>query len=288
MQRPESYSRRSFLHAAGLGLGSLAAMGAASRTQAAEKCEKNTPGSAKFNLGLASYTTRKFGLEDTLKMAKRVGLDYLCFKSFHLALDATPEQIEKTREEVKKAGLTLYGGGVIYMKDEKAVEEAFKYADAAGMSVIVGVPVPEVLPKVDKILNDYPNICVAIHNHGPGDKVYPTPEVAYEKIKGLNKRLGLCIDVGHVVRYGECPVKSIKTCADRIFDVHLKDVSKAAKDGHCCEAGRGVIDLPAVLKALIEINFDRVASFEYEKDADDPLPGLAESVGYVRGILATM
>ena len=174
------------------------------------------------------------------------------------------------------------------MKDEKAVEQAFKYADAAGMSVIVGVPVPEVLPKVDKILNDYPDICVAIHNHGPGDKVYPTPQVAYERIKGLNERLGLCIDIGHVKRYGECPVEAIKACADRVFDIHLKDVTKAAKDGHCCEAGRGVIDLPAVLKALIEINFSRVASFEYEKDADDPLPGLAESVGYVRGILATM
>ena len=123
---------------------------------------------------------------------------------------------------------------------------------------------------------------------GPGDKVYPTPEVAYEKIKGLNKRLGLCIDVGHVARYGEDPVKAIKSCADRIFDMHLKDVSKAAADGHCCEAGRGVIDLPAVMKALIEIEFDGVASFEYEKDADDPLPGLAESVGYVRGILATL
>lgn len=288
MTPSQSCSRRSFMQAAGLGLGALAVSGGVPRTHAAETTAKNTPGSAQFNLGLASYTTRKFGLEDTLKMAKRVGLNFLCFKSFHLPLDATDEQIEKTRAEVEKAGLTLYGGGVIYMKDEKAAEQAFRYADLAGMSVIVGVPVPAVLPKVDKLLEEYPNKYVAIHNHGPGDKVYPTPEVAYDKIKDLNKRLGLCIDVGHVVRYGEDPVKAIKSCADRVFDMHLKDVSKAAADGHCCEAGRGVIDLPAVMKALIEIEFDGVASFEYEKDASDPLPGLAESVGYVRGILATL
>ena len=88
MQRPESCSRRSFLHAAGLGFGSLAALGAVPQARAAEKCEKNTPGSAKFNLGLASYTTRKFGLEDTLKMAKRVGLDSHCQKQKYIGCSA--------------------------------------------------------------------------------------------------------------------------------------------------------------------------------------------------------
>ena len=282
-----SCSRRTFLQTAGAGLGALAAMSGAGAA-AAEPGGKSTPGTAKFQLGLASYTTRKFGLEETLRMAKRVGLHYLCFKSVHLPLDATEEQIRKTREEVEKAGLTLYGGGVITMKNEAEVEQAFRYADLAGMSVIVGVPYPEVLAKVDAILGDYPNIRVAIHNHGPGDKIYPTPEVAYEKIKGLNERLGLCVDIGHVTRYGEDPVRSIKTCAERVFDVHLKDVTKAAADGGESEVGRGVIDLPAVLTALIEIGFGGIASFEYEKDPDDPLPGLAESVGYVRGVLAML
>ena len=38
--------------------------------------------------------------------------------------------------------------------------------------------------------------------------------------------------------------------------------------------------------ALKKINYKYTASFEFEKDKNDLLPGLAESVGYVRGILA--
>ena len=108
----------------------------------------------------------------------------------------------------------------------------------------------------------------------------------YQRIKDLDKRVGLCVDIGHVVRYGKDPVHAVKTCADRVLDVHLKDVTKATAKGTACPGGRGVIDLPAVLNALIEVGFNGVASFEYEQNADDPLPGLAESVGYIRGILA--
>ncbi len=49
--------------------------------------------------------------------------------------------------------------------------------------------------------------------------------------------------------------------------------------------GGGVIDIPGFLKMLIKEKYSKVLSFEYEKDGNDPLPGLAESVGYVRGVL---
>jgi sugar phosphate isomerase/epimerase len=46
-----------------------------------------------------------------------------------------------------------------------------------------------------------------------------------------------------------------------------------------------VIDLPAMIRTLIDIGYSGYAAFEYEEHPDDPLPGLAESVGYVRGVL---
>ena len=58
--------------------------------------------------------------------------------------------------------------------------------------------------------------------------------------------------------------------------------------GSTIEIGRGVIDIPTYLRTLIDINYAGVVSFEYEKDADDPMAGLAESVGYVKGVLATI
>ncbi len=188
-------TRRQFLQVAGIG--------AAASLAGASRCSAQVRGSAarragqrRFQLGMASYTLRKFNLDETLAMTKRVGLKYICFKSMHLELDSTQAEIEAAVEKVKEAGLTLYGGGVISMKNEPDVHRAFDYAKAAGMKVIIGVPAPELLPLVNKKVKQY-DIKVAIHNHGPGDKIYPTPASAYERIKGLDKRIGLCNDIGH-------------------------------------------------------------------------------------------
>lgn len=272
----------------------LASIGAAASLAGTKNSLGQVRGSAqrqaakqRFKLGLASYTLRKFDLDDTLAMTKRVGLKYICFKSMHLPLDSTPAQIRSVVKKVKEAGLILYGGGVIYMGNQDQVHQAFDYAKAAGMKVIVGVPKPELLPLVDKKVKEY-DIQLAIHNHGPGDKVYPTPASAYEKIKDLDRRIGLCNDIGHTIRAGSDPAVSVKKFADRLLDVHIKDVSEAAAKGHGVEIGRGVIDIPKFLKMLVKIKYSGIVSFEYEKDADDPIAGLAESVGYVRGVLAAI
>jgi sugar phosphate isomerase/epimerase len=275
-------TRRQFLQIAGIGAVASLAGASSSLGQV-----RGRAGKQRFQLGLASYTLRKFNLDDTLAMTKRVGLKYICFKSFHLPLDSTPAQIRTVVAKVKEAGLILYGGGVISMKKEDQVHNAFDYAKAAGMKVIIGVPAPELLPLVNKKVKQY-DIKVAIHNHGPGDKIYPTPASAYERIKDLDKRIGLCNDIGHTIRIGSDPIVSAKKFADRLLDVHMKDVSEATAKGHGVEVGRGVIDIPKFLKMLIRIKYSGIVSFEYEKDADDPMAGLAESVGYVRGVLAAI
>ena len=275
-------SRRQFIKTASIGaIVSLTGV-KSSFGQVREKARQES-----LKLGLASYTLRKFDLDDTLEMTKRVGLKYICFKDFHLPMDSTPAQIRAVVAKVKEAGLILYGGGVIYMRNRNQVHRAFDYAKDAGMKVIVGVPAPELLPLVDKKVKEY-DIKVAIHNHGPGDKVYPTPAVAYERIKDLDGRIGLCNDIGHTMRAGSDPAVSAKKYADRLLDVHIKDVSEASAKGHGVEIGRGVIDIPKFLKVLVDIKYSGVVSFEYEKDADDPIAGLAESVGYVRGVLAAI
>ena len=279
-------NRRQFLQIAGIGaVASLA--GTSSCSAQVRGSAARRAGQRRFKLGLASYTLRKFKLDATLAMTKRVGLKYIAFKSFHLPLDSTPAQIQAVVAKVKEAGLILYGGGVISMKKEDQVHNAFDYAKAAGMKVIIGVPAPELLPLVNKKVKQY-DIKVAIHNHGPGDKVYPTPASAYERIKDLDKRIGLCNDIGHTIRAGSDPAVSAKKFADRLLDVHMKDVSEATAKGHEVEIGRGVIDIPKFLKTLIKIKYSGIVSFEYEKDADDPMAGLAESVGYVRGVLTAI
>ena len=124
------------------------------------------------------------------------------------------------------------------------------------MRVIVGSPHPDVLPLVDKKVKQY-DIAVAIHNHGPGDKLYPTPKSVYDRVKDLDPRIGLCMDIGHTLRIGADPVADAKLYADRLLDVHVKDVSEASAKGETLEIGRGVIDIPAFLRTLVETNYSR-------------------------------
>jgi inosose dehydratase len=281
-------TRRRFLQAAATGAAASLAVAGGHLGEEASAAEGSSRKPSKratpFRLGLASYTLRKFPLDETLAMTQRVALDYICFKSFHLPLDSTPDQIAQAVAKVKAAGITLYGGGVITMRNEAEVDRAFEYAKAAGMTTIIGVPAPDVLKLVNEKVQHY-DIFVAIHNHGPGDKVYPTPESAYERVKDLDRRIGLCIDIGHTLRIGADPILDAQRFADRLYDVHIKDESEASPQGKPIEIGRGVIDIPGFLKTLVKIGYSHIVSFEYEKDADDPLPGLAESVGYVRGVL---
>jgi sugar phosphate isomerase/epimerase len=170
------------------------------------------------------------------------------------------------------------------MKTAQEIENAFAYASTAGLQMIIGVPEHELLPVANEQVKKY-NIKLAIHNHGPGDERYSSVNDVYNKIKDLDKRIGFCIDIGHVQRIKENPIAMIEKYKDRLYDMHMKDVNKDTGDGVPVEIGRGIIDIPGVIKALSKINYTGKVAFEYEKDGDDPLAGLAESVGYVRGVM---
>jgi len=280
--------RRGFLQQSGAALAALAGVGlAGAQTASGFESARAEGKKPSFRLALASYTLREFPLSQALEMTKRLGLKHICLKSFHLPLDASPEQINEAKKLVADAGIDLYAGGVITMTNEQEVVQAFDYARQAGMRIIVASPHPPILPLVEKKVQET-SIAVAIHNHGPGDKFFPTPESVYEQVKGLDPRIGLCMDIGHTARIGADPIADARRFADRLLDVHMKDIDVASPAGKCVECGRGVLDLPGFLRALIDIGYGGMVSFEYEKDPNDPLPGLAESVGYVRGVLDTL
>ncbi|HMJ69875.1 MAG TPA: sugar phosphate isomerase/epimerase [Cyclobacteriaceae bacterium] len=239
-----------------------------------------------LNLALASYTLRTLKLDDVIKTLIRLGIKAVAFKSMHMPLEASAEDLKAIGDKVRAAGIDLYGAGVIYMKTQQEVENAFVYASAAGLKTIVGVPNHDFLPLVNDLVKKH-NIKLAIHNHGPGDDLYHSPNDVWAKIKDLDKRIGLCIDVGHVIRIKEDPIPMIAKYKDRLYDLHIKDVNKSEEDGTPVEFGRGVIDIPGIIKALKKINYSNYVAIEYEKDGDDPIPGLAESVGYLRGIIKT-
>jgi inosose dehydratase len=240
-----------------------------------------------FSLGIASYTFRSLTLEQTIQVTKKLQISRLCLKSMHLPLDSTEEQIRQAVRKINEAELKLYAGGVITMKSISDVNQAFSYAKAAGMEMIIGVPYPDILSYTEQKIKET-GIKVAIHNHGPDDNPYPSPLDAHLAVKNRDKGFGLCVDIGHTVRLGQDLIRIVNQCKDRLLDVHIKDVSAPEKAGTTVEIGRGIIDIPAFLHFMQRIKYAGTLSLEYEKDEKDPIPGSAESIGYLRGIMAVM
>ncbi len=247
---------------------------------------QTTPATAHtLKIGLASYTLRKYSVDELIEIVQRLDIKDVCLKSFHLPYEATDEQLRYTSEKLKARGINLYAGGVIYMKTEDEVNKYFKYAQAASLKMIVGAPEHQLLPLIEKKVKET-NIRLAIHNHGPEDKIFPSPQSIYEKIKTLDSRIGLCIDTGHTFRLNQDPALEIKKYKDRLFDLHIKDIDKQVADGKNVEIGRGKMNIPSIMKALKDIQYEGILGIEYEKDAEHAAYGLSESVGYVRGIIS--
>jgi inosose dehydratase len=240
-----------------------------------------------FKLAVAGYTFAKFDLDQSLVMMKRVGAGLLGVKDFHLPLTSTQEVIDRTLAKMKSFGVQPYGVGPIYMKTEASVDQAFAYTKKAGINLLVGVPDSQLLPYVEKKVKEY-NIRVAIHNHGPDLPVYPSAEDIWKDIKNLDSRIGFCLDIAHTARLGLDPIGTYIKYKARIYDLHVWDVDKPEKAGWCVEAGRGIIDFPKLFRTLREAKYTGTCSLEYGKDMTDPLPGIAESIGYFRGVLAGM
>ena len=276
-------NRRDFLRLSGLGIAAVALPGIAQ----SKSSMSNKISSSAVRLGLASYTLRKMNLDDALAVCQKLDIKHISLKDFHLKLDSTDLQIAEVVLKCKNAEVDLGSGGVIYMKSEAEVDAAFEYARKAGMNMIIGVPQHDMLPYAEKKVKEY-NIRLAIHNHGPGDKVYPSCESAFVLIKNMDARMGLCLDIGHTQRIQRDPSADLKDYFDRIFEIHMKDVTTSDKEGKAIEIGRGVIDIPGFLKTVVKKKFSGIISFEYEKEDADPVPGLAESLGYVKGVLAVI
>ena len=237
---------------------------------------------------MASYSFSRIPLDATIQGIRRVGVHCVSIKDAHLPLKSTADQRKAVVAKFRDAGITPLSCGVIGLKGgESELRNAFEYVRDAGIPTIVCAPTPEVLPALEPLVKEF-DIKLAIHNHGPEDKSFPSPLDVWEAVQKLDERIGLCIDVGHTARCGVEPVQAIRTCSARLYDVHLKDLSSREAKARAVEVGRGVLDIRGILQALRDVHFEGHVGLEHEKDMNDPLPGVAESIGYIRGTLAGM
>lgn len=239
-----------------------------------------------FKAGIASYTFRKMSLENTIVALQKLDIKYISIKDFHLSLKSTAAERQAAVAKLKAAGITPLSCGNITMDNtEESVRQAFQYAKDCGIPTIVCSPHPDSMPILDKMVKEF-DIKLAIHNHGPEDKRFPSPYDVWKAALNYDKRIGLCIDVGHTARAKVDPAEAIIKCKDRLYDLHFKDIDTTEPKGTTIQAGRGVLDLSSILQALIKIRYSHLLSVEYERSPDDPFAEVAETIGYSKGLLA--
>ncbi len=236
---------------------------------------------------MASYSLRNFPRDKAIEMVKALGTPYVNFKSVHLPFELSPDHLAAARREIETAGLQIVGGGVItFERDtDEDVEKYFAYAKAAGMPLIAAHAAPALLPRIERFAKQY-DIKVAIHNHGPEDKNFPSPYDALKHIRNMDRRMGLCIDIGHTVRTGTDVVRAIADAGPRLLDMHAKDLRDLTAKASQCIVGEGAIPIAAIFEQLETIGYGGYVNLEYEIDVDDPLPGMKQSFAYMRGALA--
>ncbi len=285
MDRPTKTSRRQFLlqSASAAAVASLA-VSATSRTASAAPLVGDPWRGLK--VGMATYSFIQFDRDYAIKATNRVGVKYCSIKDKHMPRNSTAAERKAAADAFRNAGITPLSCGNVGMNDKEAdIRSAFEYARDAGIPVIVCSPTRASLPILDKCVKEF-DIKLAIHNHGPEDKVWPSPYDPWKAIQDYDPRIGLCIDVGHTSRAGVDPAEAINKCAARLYDVHLKDLADNSPKSKVIEVGRGILDIQGILAALRAINFQGHVGLEYEKDMKDPMPGIGESIGFIRGLLS--
>ena len=241
-------------------------------------------GSEDFRVGVAGYTFRKFDIDQTLSCLKEMGVHNLSVKDFWLPLDATAEQMDAFKAKCAEYDVDPYILGPIYMKTQEAVDAAFDYVARFGHKVFIGVPNYELLDYTIAKVKET-GIKVAIHTHGPDSMPFPNIKEIVDRVQDPSLGIGCCMDLGHAVRYGDDVINDIINYKDWVWDIHIKDETAASKEGRTWEMGRGVMNFKAIIGALRNIDYKGCLSIEFEKNAEAPAMGVAESAGYLRAVL---
>jgi sugar phosphate isomerase/epimerase len=276
-------SRRSFIQSSALVAATCAVPALADPSQA-----KGKP--SPVNLGLASYTFRSFTRDQMIGFMKQLNVTALNPKDVKDHLPIDPAEEAKALADYAAAGISLHAAGVIYFpKDEDDdIRAKFEYAKRAGISVIVaGDPAPTTLPRLEKFVKEY-DIRIAIHNHGPEDKVFPSPFDVLKAVRNMDARMGCCIDIGHAVRAGADIVGAIHAVGPRLFNMHAKDLTDFHSRESQVAVGKGKLPFREIFEVLIKTGYKGFIDLEYEVHGDDPMPGVIESFAYMRGVLDGM
>jgi len=270
-----SISRRQFVQAGAVALGAAAVPGL---SQAAAVRQDNDPFGG-FTVAIQSYSYRNFQpLEKALEQIQMIGVRNVELYRGHLPTTATDAQLKAARNLMEKYRVTPVAFGVErFTKDHEANRRLFTFARNLGVRYLSADPDPDSFDSLDKLVAEF-NIGIAIHPHGPSGKQlhrWYSAEVIMDAVRNRHRLIGTCLDTGHLIRSAQepfnrklDPVQQIRHMGARNFGLHLKDHDNKTRTD--VVFGRGVLNVPNILRALRDVKFGGYIAIEYEANPNNP------------------
>jgi sugar phosphate isomerase/epimerase len=266
--------------AAALGAAAIPSLGSAAEPR---NGEGNDPFGG-FTVGIQSYSYRKFSLERALEQIQMLGVRHVELYREHVPINATDAQMKAFRNLFEKYRVAPVAFGVErFTKDHDANRRLFQFARALGVRSLSADPDPDSFDSLDKLVAEF-NISIAIHPHGPVNNGkdlhrWHSAEAIMEAVRNRHRLIGSCLDTGHLIRSAQDPfnrkldpAEQVRAMGARNFGMHLKDHDN--KNRRDVVFGRGVLNVPSILRALREVKFQGYIAIEYEANPENPTPDI--------------
>jgi sugar phosphate isomerase/epimerase len=242
-----------------------------------------------LNLGLQIYSLRNYKVDEALQHTRDLGFTFVEFYPGMYPIASDAAAIDTMKKKIADLGLTISAHGVNrFTKDAAANRKMFEFAKAAGIRTFGADPDPDSFASLDELVKEF-DVRVAIHNHGPTHRYNKAIDVLHA-VEKYDPRIGACADLGHYLRSGERPVEVIRLLKGRLYGIHLKDFAELQDKTKGVILGKGHMDVPAVMAALVAADFpaDGALSVEYEENPQNPLADIKACEQAAREAIAAL
>jgi inosose dehydratase len=245
-----------------------------------------------FTVAIQSYTFRTFDLDRALARMAACGVRHAEFFRKHIPVESTPDQIKSVLKACRDAGVMPVAFGVEpFTRDHDANKKRFDFAAALGIKYLSADPTPDSFDSLDRLCDQY-KVAIAIHPHGPAGKGkdrhrWWSAETILAAVEDRHELIGTCLDTGHLIRMAQLgekldPAQQVRVMGKRNFGMHLKDHDNRRRTDVLFGQDGGVLDVPAVLKALREVKFSGYLAIEYEAKPEEPTEDVKRLVKIVQ------
>ena len=240
-----------------------------------------------WKLGIQLWTFHISSFTDALKRVDSCGLTYIEAYPGQKLGDGfkgtfSPSMSSSDRQRIKillqQKGLRIAAFGVVVVQKSDEWESYFAFAKDLNIPLITAEPASTDLDLVNKLAGLY-HIRVAIHDH-PRPSSYWHPDSVLKAMIG-HPNIGVCADIGHWIRNGMNVVTCLQQLQGRVWVLHFKDVAAfGKKEAEDILLGKGVINIPSVLKELKRQHFKGLISIEHEANWTTNVKDVQYDVAY--------